>query len=437
MTAVGESHLQKRSILVALAGLAYVSATAIGVIMRFVLVGVDLGVPFDHLLHAHSHTLYFGWAAIGVLVGALGVLPGLLTSRMRWTSLTLSLSFPLLLIGFLAFGYHPVTIAISTLVMVGWYALVWLYWRATRGARSLSVTLFRASFGYLVVASLGVWALAYLQASGKGTSLGEALAVHAFLLGFAWFLVLGSVGLVVTKADRVGLRFDRQRLMQAVRWWVPLAFFVFPLGVRGGPEIPTLGLVARVAGLLLLYPAWLWVSELWRSSSAARHRLVWRLCAVWFGISAGGLAIVGVFGTSALDMVGRQGIVIYLHTLLLGFVTSILLALLIERVPSRLLVGHNIVLALMLAGLALAVLGEVQLGFRTAAVAAVFLWVTGVAWMLVAVRGMRRRTGGDGGHPSLWHETEGSVSDGWRRRSGVVASEQSQGQRSEHEPEVS
>lgn len=64
---VGRSSLSReprlRFRLVGAASIAYVSATAIGVMMRLVFVGLDTGLPFDHLLHAHSHTLYFGRCA--------------------------------------------------------------------------------------------------------------------------------------------------------------------------------------------------------------------------------------------------------------------------------------------------------------------------------------------------------------------------------------
>src|SRR5688572_213338 len=51
--------------------IAYIGATGLGAVMRFDLIGLRSGIPFDHLLHAHSHTLYFGWGALGLLAAAI------------------------------------------------------------------------------------------------------------------------------------------------------------------------------------------------------------------------------------------------------------------------------------------------------------------------------------------------------------------------------
>src|SRR5690606_4222019 len=41
------------------APLVFTLATAIGVLLRLAFVGAPLPAPFDHLLHSHSHALYF------------------------------------------------------------------------------------------------------------------------------------------------------------------------------------------------------------------------------------------------------------------------------------------------------------------------------------------------------------------------------------------
>lgn len=381
----GRSPLRFR--LVVAASLAYVSATAIGVLMRLVFVGFDAGLPFDHLLHAHSHTLYFGWAAIGILVGAIDLLPGCsrALSRAAWA---LSLTFPVVLGGFLAVGYSPATIAISSVVMGAWYVMVSLWWRATRGMKNGTVFLFRSAFGYLLAASVGVWVLGFLQVTEIGTPLSEALAVHAFLFGFAWFLVFGVVGMIMDGAAGKGLILDTDSISRASRWWTPLAFLTFPLGVPGGPEVIGLGPLARVSGVLLLYPGWLWARTLWKGARPSRWKWTWRLVAVWFAIAAWGIAVVAVLGSEALTDGGRQGVVIYLHVLLVGFVTTSLFALLPSRpVSARLLGSHGAALGLMLAGLAIAAVGPARVGFWLAAGGGTALWLAGVAWSIASMRG--------------------------------------------------
>lgn len=375
-----------RSRLVGVASLAYVSATAVGVLMRLVFVGFDVGLPFDNLLHAHSHTLYFGWAAIGILVGAIDIVPevGRALSELAWA---LALTFPLVLVGFLAVGYNPMTIAISSVIMGAWYVVVALWWRAGKGSGGTTVALFRTALPYLLAASVGVWALGFLQATQNTTPLSEALAVHAFLLGFAWFLVFGVVAMIMESAAEKGLTLDAESLRRALRWWAPLAFFTFPLGVSGGPEVTGLGPLARLACVLLLYPGWLWVRTLWRGAQPSQRRWTWRLVAVWFALAASGTALVAVFGTAALTAGGRQSIVIYLHVLLVGFVTTSLFALLpIRPVPARLLGFHGVALGVMLAGMAIAALGSVQGGLWLAVAGGTALWIAGLAWTISTLK---------------------------------------------------
>lgn len=354
--------------------------------MRFAFAGLDIGIGFDHLLHAHSHTLYFGWAGLAFVTGASAMIPALPTG-LRRTLVGLASVVPAILVSFLAFGYNPVSIAVSTVVMLGWYVASVVWWRAARGLRGLPALAFRSAFVYVIVSSLGIWVLAWLQASETGTPLTESLAVNAFILGFGWSLILGTVGLVVRDFSTGGWHLDEEILRRAIVWWVALGWLVFPLGVVGGPEVAWLGPVARVAGVALLYPAGLFVRELWRAVPAGRAGRPWRFAAGWFALTAATTAGAAVLGSAALGAVGRQGVVIHLHALAVGFVTTSLVVVFSRQVPSRVLDGHNISLGLMLLGLTLVPLGAVRLGMWWAALAAVGLWVSGVVWATGLVRG--------------------------------------------------
>lgn len=302
------------------AGVSYIAATALGVAMRFQYVGLSVPIPFDHLLHAHSHTLYFGWAGLAILSGAISVAEQRHRS-MKAAAAVLLASPPALLLGFAALGYHPMTIALSTGVMLVWYTVIVAWWFSVRALRTTGHTALRAAMGYLVVASGGVWVMAGLQATGRGGALAESLAVHAFVGGFGWFMVLGVVGLLATNADRLNIHFEESVLRSVIRWWVPLAWLTFPLSVAGGPETPILGPVSRLAGLALLVPAWLWVRTLW-NASPGRAATLWRMAAAWFALSSLTLASVAVLGSQALIAGGRQAVVVHLHALLVGFVTG-------------------------------------------------------------------------------------------------------------------
>ncbi|HLU52104.1 MAG TPA: hypothetical protein VK011_00740 [Acidimicrobiia bacterium] len=339
----------------------YLAATGIGLLLRLLLAGWAVPIPFDHLLHAHSHALYFGWAAAPILISALP--PGRASAWGRW-ALT---SVVPMTIAFLAQGYGPVSIAASALVMAVWYVGIAMWWRGTGGRE------FTASLAYVLVSSLGVWVLAALQAAGSGEGLAGRLAVHAFLSTFAWSLVLGTVALLM-RAEMVHPSVARR----ATRWWTALAWLFFPLGVVSGPEVPILGWAARIAGVLALVPAVWWATALWKTRES-----VLRAAAGWIVAATAGLAGAGFAGSSLLTLVGRPGVVFYLHALLLGYVTTVLAWCLARGRAvdiDRPLWWHHVGVATMLAGVLAPLVGVGRPGLWLAAVGALGVWLAGWWW---------------------------------------------------------
>lgn len=341
----------------------YLGATGIGVLMRITLAGWSFPIPFDHLLHAHSHALYFGWAAMPILATALPSNDA--RHFIRWASIAVVAMSA----AFLAQGYGPVSIAASAVVMAVWYAGIVLWWRRSGDRR------FAASLAYVLVASLGVWVLGALQASDRGDGLAGNLAVHAFLSTFAWSLVLGTLAFL-ERSEAV----EAERGRRVTRWWAALAWSFFPLGVIGGPEVPALGWVARAAALVALAPALWWVTSLWKTRVPAL-----RAAAVWLAAAALGLAAVAVGGSPVLSWVGRPGVVFYLHALLLGYVSTVLVWHSGERggvdvsLPLR---WHHVGVATMLAGVLAPLVGVGRAGSLVAAIGAVGVWVVGWWWTL-------------------------------------------------------
>lgn len=350
-------------------GSVYVVATTLGLLLRAVYVGVPAPLPFDHLLHAHSHALYFGWAGLAVLVAAAGRRRRV--RRWAWAALVSTLP---LLVGFLIQGYGPVSIAASTVVMLVWYGGMISWWRGRRGQRGPAGV--GVALAYVVVASAGIWVLAPVLASGGGDTLAAALAIHAFLSGFAWAMVMGAAALV---ADLGLVAVGPTR--RALAGWAATAWLLFPLGVAGGPEVPGLGAAARLAGILVLFPTWHWLRGVWIGVAADEHRSSLRASAVFLVVAVSGLAAVSVGGTAVLSFVGRQGVVMYLHALLLGGVTTMLVCHLGVgsrgiRLPLR---AHVVGVAVMLGGIALLAAGS-GTGAWMALLGATVTWAAGLFW---------------------------------------------------------
>jgi hypothetical protein len=365
--------------LLAVAFAAYVVATLVGVVMRWAfVVPLDLP-PFDHMLHAHSHTLYFGWAGLAIWVLALAGRPSA-PRRLRVSLWASAVLLPPLFLAYLSSGYAPASIAVSTLMMFVWYAILAFAWRPV-GA-DLAGRHLRVASVYVVVASLGVWVLAALQATGAGTPLARMLAVHAFLSGFGWFFTIGVAGLLLRHTDLLAGALSERLAGRALIWWASLGWLVFPLSVAGGPEQGWLGTASRLAGVALVYPAWIWVKALWTAPPGPWRRVL-RWLAAWLALKTAMEAAVALAGTAALTPAGRPGVVVYLHAFLLGFVTTALFAVAGAGSPLRPAwpVAHGVALVAMLVAIA----GGAAAAFPAAAAAGA-LWLVGLGWAVSIVR---------------------------------------------------
>jgi len=362
--------------LLAWAAVAYLLSITLGFILRLHLVMPIPGVEYDHYLHAHSHTLYFGWVAVTVLALASQLIGASSRSTLRLGT-GLLIGAGAMFLAFLQGGYGPLSIAVSTAVMFGWYWAALWWWRRARGLRSTSHSYLRAAFGYMVASTFGIWVLAYLQASETGTPLTEDLAIAAFLLGYSWFFIFSVLGLISGYGDLLGIHLDDAVLKRALRWAVPAAWITFPLGVVGGAETDILGFAARIAAVILLYPAWLWVRELWMT-----RKLVARTLAMWFA-AATLLGAAAVPGLSTPAVAARQPVVMYLHILLLGFVTGALIAIgaAANRTPLTMWWVHHGGLAIMSLGLGMASLAT--MGAAAASLLMPGLWIAVAGGLII------------------------------------------------------
>ena len=81
---------------------------------------------------------------------------------------------------------------------------------------------------------------------------------------------------------------------------------------------------------------------------------------------------------------GRQGVIIHLHAMFVGFVAPLLVLALTPTRPRSLYVHHA--LAVMVFGLVIVTTGEPRTGMWIAAVGAIALWMAGAAWSRSIVR---------------------------------------------------
>jgi len=374
----------------------YLLAMAVGLGLRFFFVFPFGGFVFQHALHAHSHTLYFGWCALGILalafrrVGATG----------RWATRLLGVVAALsagTFVSFLHGGYSAPSIALSALSLPIWGVAVATFWKHARGKEGIDLAFLRTGVVYLAVASTGA-VIRTLLIAFQASTFAKSLAVFGFLHNFAWFFVFSVIGLLVSAAGALGVRFDERLLRWQLRLAAPIAWLTFPLGVAGGDQ-GALGITARVGAVLLLIPAALGAAALWKASSQSRPgvRGAFRWLAFWLTAEAL-LSATGGFGLAGLAVQSRHLAILYLHVLLVGVVSLGLMLAHVTSLGAPVRVGawlHNGGLVVMAAGLAFAGLpvfgwalpeGLPRLGLVLAAIGGAIVYAAAICWAVGVVR---------------------------------------------------
>jgi hypothetical protein len=317
-------------------------AAATGSLLRF---GLYMGMPswaqnFTAVRHAHSHLMYFGWGTLAIFALVWQFLPRL-TGRplptgvhlqMAATAVVALLSFP----AFWLNGYGPTQIGPFSLplgaMVSGWNGLAWfffifLYVRATwrLPVRPLAVQLWDWALVLLLLACVGVLGLmATIVVDHPSFFLQQAM-LHLFLDLFAvgWF-TLALLGLLWAWLG------DRTPLPD----WLPTGSLALCLA-------PTFFL--GMAPAFVMEPVF-WVAVL--SNLAAAGLLAVHGWALWqrratlpvlirFALLALGghllIAVVlvwpGIWNWGA----GTQLRIFFLHNLLLGWLSSLLLGLILAE----------------------------------------------------------------------------------------------------------
>lgn len=297
------------------------------------LFGLPFGLQFGNVRHAHSHLMYFGWATVALMALIVARLPVFTQRspgrRWRWM-IGATLAFALLAyFPFLFFGYEvvelngarlPPGVIGASLNILMWYVFAWLYFTETRGvARNAALRFWDWAIIFLILSSFGAWGRALLVALHVTDPFMTAATVDLFLDLFSdgWFAlaVLGLALAEFPQADDAQLRRGQRFILIGL----PVTFL---LGVQVELVPSALRLVAGAGGILVGGGLLLVIRSLWRAMPRAR---AWKIPLVFLALKA--LAELGL-SVPPLALWGESaGLrILYLHILLLGFVSLGLVA---------------------------------------------------------------------------------------------------------------
>jgi hypothetical protein len=233
-------------------------------------------------------------------------------------------------VSFIQYGYQvaefgdrrlPLSVMAATLNMLVWYAYGILYYRATKGVpRNRALRLWDAALIFMVLASLGAWGVAVVSRLGIEDPFWSVAMTHMFLDLFSeGWMVLAVLGLAHAYRPSGSLTQAQERRSQwgenLVVIGLPLVFLLampvnlVPAGVR---TLASLGGMLVIVGLLIS------VWALWPSLSSSW--LGWRVPLALLVVKV--LIGLGTILPAAALWGQQNGLrVLYLHLLLLGFVT--------------------------------------------------------------------------------------------------------------------
>ncbi|WP_146109980.1 hypothetical protein [Salinibacter sp. 10B] len=312
--------------------LLFVLAGATGAVFRFGMVYGGTGpLELENVRHAHSHLMYFGWGTPALMVLIWRCLPASLTAgwgrAFRWIAGSTLAAAVLAYPPFLLFGYSvvqigsvqmPIAVVGAGLNIIGWYGFVGLYIVVTyphprRGA----LRLWDVAVGALVLSTLGAWSLSLLPLLGVHSPLIAQGLTHVFLDLFSegWF-VLGGLGVAFAilepspsapSASSVGL----------VVAGLPLTFL---LSLPASGLSLELEVAGRIGGTLVALGLFAMGIRLVNCLSAKGRRWLWGVPLACVLLKAGA-QLVGslVPGLWLGEIHGLR--ILYLHLMLLGFLT--------------------------------------------------------------------------------------------------------------------
>lgn len=311
----------------------FVLAGLTGVLFRL---GMTVPLPewlsLQNIRHAHSHLMFFGWAAplpLWLMGRKFGRETAGRPAALRWMRGAVAgglaaglLSWPF----FLVWGYRPVpvggglplSVILSGLVMVSWYVYMAAYIKLRKSLRSdFATACFEAALLMLFVCSLGAWGVAAVQAAGAASPLPGKALTHFFLAAFTEGWVVLSVTAILADAVDMRERDFRYSLALPVGMIVLGAPLTFAYGITEELLSPLTLLVARAGGVLsglgVLALGW----SLWKHASGPRggSLLRWPLGLL---MAKGLMQAAASLMPSSFLFSSHSLRIFYLHVLLLG-----------------------------------------------------------------------------------------------------------------------
>lgn len=314
--------------------LSFIVAAITGLLYRYgMLYSMPEWLNFANIRHAHSHLMFFNWVSPPIMIWIASQL--ISTSDTRAIAKFNSCFYIMIFLGFLSYpffllyGYRSVPIGsaalplaaiISGLVMITWYRFGWLYFQRRKTANnSLEFLFFDGALIALLISSLGAWGVSIFQFTPVDSPQISSAMTHFFLAVFTeGWAVLGILGIMWQKAKTSELPINPGWL------WQPILFgsmLIFPFSLSESVITPAMHYTAKFGAILIAGSLTLNLYLFLKSGTF--RGMIWKTI---LGLVA--LKILFQFAAVLPTGIwpGEHGLrVLYLHLLLLGIVSLLLI----------------------------------------------------------------------------------------------------------------
>ncbi len=319
----------------------------LGLLLRWLYVAPVEGINYKFLLHGHSHVALLGWLYSAFFVALLHVyLPSEMQQKKvyAWQFWLSQGAVAGMLVSFPLQGYALFSIIFSTLHILLSYGFAYRFWRDARAVQRnqeqhrLSFNFIKAALFFLVLSSLGPWAMGPIMATGHH---GDSLYFNAiyFYLHFqynGWF-TFAVLGLFFWLLEKHQIHFNRRLAMSFFRWmfWSCLpAYLLSVLWTKPAAILYVVGgaaafgqVMALVLLVRMLYPMRQAILRLFDD---------WSRGLIYLSALAFVLKVLMQFSTAfpyMADLAYRQRnfVIGYLHLVLLGFVSLFVFAFFVQQ----------------------------------------------------------------------------------------------------------
>jgi hypothetical protein len=348
-----------------------------GFLIRLQAVGFSY-IPYDHLLHTHSHIAFLGWVYTSLFILLLHFFADenqIIAMRFKIQFIVTHILLFGILIFFLQQGYGVYSIIVSSIFQLMTYWFFYSFLRILKENRvksyenQISINFLKFALWSLLISSLGPWLLPLIKFNQLNSHIYEAAIYFYMHFLFNGWILFALLAILFKMLENSGLKAnkDSKRFLLYMAAALVPAYFISTLGFLKSPWSYSL---AAVSSILQIQAFFYLIKVL---ISAKKHiqellnqnifsTLLFSVIIVSLGIKIALQFLIIFPDLTPLALNNRGVIIAYLHLITLGIISPFLLFLFIQsgifRIKS-LIVRLGLILFIVAF-----ILSEIVLGFQ-------------------------------------------------------------------------